>query len=140
MISPIPTTELKDNYYYIQQANSWNPFPSFNILTPKLTLKANFKGEATKIIWTLFKGEGVKDKVKTFIGLGATFNQDLDKVFQNLEEGKYKIEAYGGKPGDAKCTLNVEVVKDFVIKITIPASSIINIPVPVSLERKVGSP
>jgi len=141
MISPIPVTELKDIYYYIQQANnSWSPFSNFNILTPKLTLKANFKGDATKIIWTLFKGEGVKDKVKTFIGLGATFSQDLDKVFQNLEEGKYKIEAYGGKPGDAKCTLNVEVVKDFVKKITIPASSIINIPVPVSLERKVGSP
>ena len=139
MISPIPITELKDNYYYIQQANSWSPFSNFNILTSKLTLKANFKGEATKIIWTLFKGEGVKDKVKTFIGLGATFSQDLDKVFQNFEEGKYKIEAYGGKPGDAKCTLNVEVVKDFVKKITIPASSIINIPVPVSLERKVGS-
>ncbi|WP_439480660.1 TIGR02594 family protein [Chryseobacterium aquaticum] len=141
MISPIPITELKDTYYYIQQANnSWSPFSNFNILTPKLTLKANFKGEVTKIIWTLFKGEGVKDKVKTFIGLGATFNQDLDKVFQNLEEGKYKIEAYGGKPGDAKCTLDIEVVKDFVKKITIPASSIINIPVPVSLERKVGSP
>ena len=141
MISPIPVTELKDIYYYIQQANnSWSPFSNFNILTPKLTLKANFKGDATKIIWTLFKGDGVKDKVKTFIGLGATFSQDLDKVFQNLEEGKYKIEAYGGNPGDAKCTLNVEVVKDFVKKITIPASSIINIPVPVSLERKVGSP
>lgn len=141
MISPIPVTELKDTYYYIQQANnSWSPFSNFNILTPKLTLKANFKGEVTKIIWTLFKGEGVKDKVKTFIGLGGQFNQDLDSIFKNLEEGKYKIEAYGAKPGDAKCTLHIEVVKDFVKKITIPASSIINIPVPVSLERKVGSP
>lgn len=141
MISPIPVTELKDTYYYIQQANnSWSPFSNFNILTPKLTLKANFKGEVTKIIWTLFKGEGVKDKVKTFIGLGGQFNQDLDSIFKNLEDGKYKIEAYGAKPGDAKCTLHIEVVKDFVKKITIPASSIINIPVPVSLERKVGSP
>ncbi|KUJ55383.1 hypothetical protein [Chryseobacterium aquaticum] len=141
MISPIPVTELKDTYYYIQQANnSWSPFSNFNILTPKLTLKANFKGEVTKIIWTLFKGEGVKDKVKTFIGLGGQFNQDLDSIFKNLEDGKYKIEAYGAKPGDAKCTLHIEVVKDFVKKITIPASSIINISVPVSLERKVGSP
>lgn len=143
MSLPFPVADLKEQtFFYIQKTNvnSWNFFPTTAFSVSKLTLTAQYKGDVTKIIWALFKGDGVKDKVKTFIGLGSTFNQELDKMFENLDEGKYRIEAYGGKPGDAKCSINIEIVRDFVKKITIPPSSTKNVPIPITLERKVGSP
>lgn len=140
MIRPIPADKLTENYYYIKGMNG----PLFPIANPfggdNLDLKAQFKGDEKKIIWALFKGEGTKDKVKTFIGLGSNFSQSMSKIFDSLAEGKYRLEAYGKKPGDAKCSINVEVVQDFVKKIVSPGTStLIKIPLPVSIERKLSS-
>ncbi len=140
MIRPIPTDKLNGTYYYIKGMNGpllpiMNPFGGDN-----LDLKAQFKGDEKKIIWALFKGEGTKDKIKTFIGLGSNFSQSMSKIFDGLTEGKYRLEAYGKKAGDAKCSLNVEVIQDFVKKIVSPGSStLINIPLPLSIERKLNS-
>ncbi|MFS4471304.1 TIGR02594 family protein [Chryseobacterium sp. T20] len=140
MIRPIPTDKLNGTYYYIKGMNGpllpiMNPFGGDN-----LDLKALFKGDEKKIIWALFKGEGTKDKIKTFIGLGSNFSQSMSKIFDGLTEGKYRLEAYGKKAGDAKCSLNVEVIQDFVKKIVSPGSStLINIPLPLSIERKLNS-
>lgn len=140
MIRPIPEDKLTGNYYYVKGMNG----PLFPISNPfggdNLDLKAQFKGDEKKIIWALFKGEGTKDKVKTFIGLGSNFSQSMSKIFDSLAEGKYRLEAYGKKAGDAKCSINVEVVQDFVKKIVSPGSStLIKIPLPVSIERKLIS-
>ncbi|MDR6464370.1 hypothetical protein [Chryseobacterium sediminis] len=140
MIRPIPADKLTENYYYIKGMNG----PLFPITNPfggdNLDLKAQFKGDEKKIIWALFKGEGTKDKIKTFIGLGSNFSQSMSKIFDSLAEGKYRLEAYGKKAGDAKCSINVEVVQDFVKKIVSPGSStLIKIPLPVSIERKLSS-
>lgn len=140
MIRPIPTDKLNGTYYYIKGMNG----PLLPIMNPlggdNLDLKALFKGDEKKIIWALFKGEGTKDKIKTFIGLGSNFSQSMSKIFDGLTEGKYRLEAYGKKAGDAKCSLNVEVVQDFVKKIVSPGSStLINIPLPLSIERKLNS-
>ncbi|MCC3216258.1 TIGR02594 family protein [Chryseobacterium sp. X308] len=140
MVRPIPTDKLSGTYYYIKGMNGpllpiMNPFGGDN-----LDLKAQFKGDEKKIIWALFKGEGTKDKIKTFIGLGSSFSQSMSKIFDGLTEGKYRLEAYGKKAGDAKCSLNVEVIQDFVKKIVSPGSStLINIPLPLSIERKLNS-
>ncbi|WP_330747282.1 TIGR02594 family protein [Chryseobacterium sp. CP-77] len=140
MVRPIPTDKLSGTYYYIKGMNGpllpiMNPFGGDN-----LDLKAQFKGDEKKIIWALFKGEGTKDKIKTFIGLGSNFSQSMSKIFDGLTEGKYRLEAYGKKAGDAKCSLNVEVIQDFVKKIVSPGSStLINIPLPLSIERKLNS-
>lgn len=140
MIRPIPTDKLNGTYYYIKGMNGpllpiMNPFGGDN-----LDLKALFKGDEKKIIWALFKGEGTKDKIKTFIGLGSNFSQSMSKIFDGLTEGKYRLEAYGKKAGDAKCSLNVEVIQDFIKKIVSPGSStLINIPLPLSIERKLNS-
>lgn len=140
MVRPIPTDKLSGTYYYIKGMNGpllpiMNPFGGDN-----LDLKAQFKGDEKKIIWALFKGEGTKDKIKTFIGLGSSFSQSMTKIFDGLTEGKYRLEAYGKKAGDAKCSLNVEVIQDFVKKIVSPGSStLINIPLPLSIERKLNS-
>ncbi|PTT33561.1 hypothetical protein DBR28_14590, partial [Chryseobacterium sp. HMWF028] len=140
MVRPIPTDKLSNPYYYIKGMNGpllpiMNPFGGDN-----LDLKAQFKGDEKKIIWALFKGEGTKDKIKTFIGLGSNFSQSMSKIFDGLTEGKYRLEAYGKKAGDAKCSINVEVIQDFVKKIVSPGSStLINIPLPLSIERKLNS-
>lgn len=140
MVRPIPTDKLSGTYYYIKGMNGpllpvMNPFGGDN-----LDLKAQFKGDEKKIIWALFKGEGTKDKIKTFIGLGSNFSQSMSKIFDGLTEGKYRLESYGKKAGDAKCSLNVEVIQDFVKKIVSPGSStLINIPLPLSIERKLNS-
>ncbi|MGV2450909.1 UNVERIFIED_CONTAM: TIGR02594 family protein [Ralstonia mannitolilytica] len=140
MVRPIPSDKLSGTYYYIKGMNGpllpvMNPFGGDN-----LDLKAQFKGDEKKIIWALFKGEGTKDKIKTFIGLGSSFSQSMSKIFDGLTEGKYRLEAYGKKAGDAKCSLNVEVIQDFVKKIVSPGSStLINIPLPLSIERKLNS-
>ncbi|MDR4892910.1 MULTISPECIES: hypothetical protein [unclassified Chryseobacterium] len=140
MIRPVPADKPTGNYYYIKGMNG----PLFPITNPfggdNLDLKAQFKGDEKKIIWALFKGEGTKDKVKTFIGLGSNFSQSMSKIFDGLTEGKYRLEAYGKKAGDAKCSINVEVIQDFVKKIVSPGSStLINIPLPLSIERKLNS-
>ncbi|MDQ0783387.1 hypothetical protein [Chryseobacterium sp. W4I1] len=140
MTLPVPVTKPTGIYYYVQIPKS--PFSSFMnpFSADNLTLNAQFKGDATKIIWALFKGEDTKDKVKTFIGLGSIFNQSLSKTFDTLPEGKYRIEAYGKKAGDKNCAIIIEVVKDFVKKIVIPGTStLINIPVPVSVEYKLNT-
>lgn len=140
MVRPIPTDKLSSTYYYIKGMNG----PLLPIMSPfggdNLDLKAQFKGDEKKIIWALFKGEGTKDKIKTFIGLGSNFSQSMSKIFDGLTEGKYRLEAYGKKAGDAKCSINVEVIQDFVKKIVSPGSStLINIPLPLSIERKLNS-
>lgn len=140
MTLPIPVAKPTGTYYYVQLQK--NPLTSF--LNPfsadNLTLNAQFKGDATKIIWALFKGEDTKDKVKTFIGLGSVFNQSLSKTFDSLPEGKYRIEAYGKKAGDKNCAIIIEVVKDFVKKIVVPGTStLINIPIPISVEYKLNT-
>ncbi len=140
MTLPIPAAKPTGTYYYVQLPE--NPFAPFlnSFSTDNIILNAQFKGDATKIIWALFKGEDIKDKVKTFIGLGSVFNQSLSKTFNSLPEGKYKLEAYGKRAGDKNCAVIIEVVKDFVKKIVIPgASTLINIPIPVSVEYKLNT-
>lgn len=140
MASPIVANKISGVYYYIASPrnNPWNIGIGTSFLPNNLTLNAQFKGDASKIIWALFKGEDTRDKVKTFIGLGSTFNQALDKIFENLPEGKYRFEAYGKKAGDKNCAIIIEVIKDFVKKITpIGSSSLINIPIPISVEYKI---
>lgn len=140
MTLPIPVARPAGTYYYVKLPS--NPLTSFfnPLSTDNLTLTAQFKGDATKIIWAIFKGEDTKDKVKTFIGLGSVFNQSLSKIFDNLSEGKYRIEAYGKKAGDKNCAIIIEVVKDFVKKIVVPGdSTLVNIPFPVSVEYKLTS-
>lgn len=140
MAKPVPADKPTGNYYYIKGMNG----PLFPITNPfdhndNLELKAQFKGDEKKIIWALFKGEGTKDKIKTFIGLGSNFNQSMSKIFDGLTEGKYRLEAYGKKAGDAKCSINIEIIQDFVKKIVSPgASTLINIPLPLSIERKLN--
>ncbi|KPH11859.1 DUF4280 domain-containing protein [Chryseobacterium sp. ERMR1:04] len=140
MTLPIPVAKPAGTYYYVKLPS--NPLTSFfnPLSSDNLTLTAQFKGDATKIIWAIFKGEDTKDKVKTFIGLGSVFNQSLSKIFDNLSEGKYRIEAYGKKAGDKNCAIIIEVVKDFVKKIVVPGdSTLVNIPFPVSVEYKLTS-
>lgn len=137
---PVPVAKPTGIYYYISMPSSpWNSFlPSFT--ADNLYLQAQFKGDVTKIIWALFKGEDTKDKVKTFIGLGSIFNQPMAKIFENLPEGKYRIEAYGKKAGDKNCAIIIEVVKDFVKKISVPGNSTLTkIPIPVSIEYKLNT-
>lgn len=137
---PVPIAKPTGIYYYILMPSSpWNSFlPSFT--ADNLYLQAQFKGDAAKIIWALFKGEDTKDKIKTFIGLGSIFNQPMAKIFENLPEGKYRIEAYGKKAGDKNCAIIIEVVKDFVKKISVPGNStLVKIPIPVSIEYKLNT-
>lgn len=140
MTLPQSVAKPTGTYYYLQLPK--NPLTSFlNPFSPdNITLNAQFKGDSTKIIWAIFKGEDTKDKVKTFIGLGSVFNQSLSKTFDNLPEGKYRIEAYGKKAGDKNCAIIIEVVKDFVKKIVTPGTStLVNIPIPISVEYKLSS-
>lgn len=140
MALPQSVAKPTGTYYYLQLPK--NPLTSFlNPFSPdNLTLNAQFKGDATKIIWAIFKGEDTKDKVKTFMGLGSVFNQSLSKTFESLPEGKYRIEAYGKKAGDKNCAIIIEVVKDFVKKIVTPGTStLINIPIPISVEYKLST-
>ncbi|MEF9479471.1 hypothetical protein OWR28_18575 [Chryseobacterium sp. 1B4] len=140
MAKPVLADKPAGNYYYIKGMNG----PLFPVTNPfdhndNLELKAQFKGDEKKIIWALFKGEGTKDKIKTFIGLGSNFSQSMSKIFDGLTEGKYRLEAYGKKAGDAKCSINIEIIQDFVKKIVSPgASTLINIPLPLSIERKLN--
>ncbi|WP_291887259.1 TIGR02594 family protein [Chryseobacterium sp.] len=140
MTLPFSVTKPSGTYYYIQMTGGiFNSFMN-PIAIDNLSLTAHFKGDGTKIIWALFKGDGAKDKIKTFIGLGSVFNQSMSKIFSGLEEGKYRIEAYGKKPGDNNCSIIIEVVKDFVKKIVSPGTStLVNIPFPLSVELKLNT-
>ncbi len=142
MSAPLMADKISGTYYYLKLAKQGFPnFPSaLSFISKNLTLTAKFKGDSSKIIWAIFKGEGTKNKVKTFTGLGSVFNQDLEKIFEDQKEGKYRIEAYGKKAGDNKCAIIIEVVSDFVKSIKSPgSSSLINIPVPFSVELKLES-
>jgi len=140
MTLPFSVSKPSGIYYYIQMTGGiFNSFMN-PIAIDNLSLTAQFKGDSTKIIWALFKGDGTKDKIKTFIGLGSIFNQSMSKIFSGLEEGKYRIEAYGKKPGDNNCSIIIEVVKDFVKKIVAPGTStLVNIPFPLSVELKLNT-
>ncbi|UMQ43630.1 hypothetical protein MKS83_07980 [Chryseobacterium sp. Y16C] len=140
MTLPFSVAKPSGTYYYIQMTGGiFNSFMN-PIAIDNLSLTAQFKGDGTKIIWALFKGDGAKDKIKTFIGLGSVFNQSMSKIFSGLEEGKYRIEAYGKKPGDNNCSIIIEVVKDFVKKIVSPGTStLVNIPFPLSVELKLNT-
>ena len=131
----------KDTYYFIKEPEPLQVF--WQNLGPEdsfLELKANFSGDASKISWVLFKGTGIKDKVKTFIGIGAHIKFNLSLLFKDLEEGKYHIEAYGRKPGDEKCAIIIEYVKDHIKGITVAGKSTVkNITVPINISFKADS-
>ncbi len=133
----------KGKYFFIQvpETNSlFNPFPLVQKTDTKITLTADYEGDASKITWALFKGEGVKDKVQTFIGLGASAWFNLDNLFKNQDEGVYRIEAYMKKPGDKNCCIIIEVIKDMVQAIECTVKSTLkNIPIPVSVKLKASS-
>ncbi|MFB9076274.1 hypothetical protein ACFFLS_26050 [Flavobacterium procerum] len=129
-------------YYYIEKAVKKDIWPLMMPITeePKLHLKATYKGDPTKIVWALFKGGDVKDKVKTFVGIGANFEFTLEKIFKDLEEGLYRIEAYANKAGDEKCAILIEYVKDHIEGISAPGKKLLkNTPIPLTLKFKASS-
>ncbi|WP_443938173.1 TIGR02594 family protein [Pedobacter sp. MW01-1-1] len=140
MTLPFVAEKPSGSYYYIQSSKSlYNPWLNLREVD-NLSLIAQFKGDASKIVWALFKGDGVKDKIKTFIDLGGMFNQSMSSLFEGLDEGKYRIEAYGVEPGDEKCTVHIEVVKDYVKEIISPGdSTLVNVPFPISITPKLSS-
>ncbi|WP_443939971.1 PAAR-like protein [Pedobacter sp. MW01-1-1] len=140
MTLPFVAEKPSGSYYYIQSSKSlYNPWLNLREVD-NLSLIAQFKGDVSKIIWALFKGDGVKDKIKTFIDLGGMFNQSMSSLFEGLDEGKYRIEAYGVEPGDEKCTVHIEVVKDYVKEIISPGdSTLVNVPFPISITPKLSS-
>jgi uncharacterized protein (TIGR02594 family) len=128
-------------YYFIEKAKNTNIWPpTMTIVEAKLQLKAIYKGDPTKITWAIFKGDGVKDKVKTFVGIGANIVFTLDKLFKDLEEGLYIIEAYSNKAGSKECAILVEYIKDHVEGITTPGKTLLkNTPIPLTLKFKANS-
>lgn len=128
-------------YYFIEKAKNTNIWPlTMPIVEAKLQLKATYKGDPTKITWALFKGDGVKDKVKTFVGIGANIAFTLDKLFKDLEEGVYRIEAYANKAGFKDCAILIEYIKDHVEGITAPGKTLLkNTPIPLTLKFKAAS-
>ncbi|WP_052705359.1 PAAR-like protein [Flavobacterium sp. 316] len=131
----------KNTYYFIKEPEPLQMFWQNNIQNDSMIhLEACASGDASKISWVLFKGTGIKDKIKTFIGLGTTFNCNLNTLFKDLEEGKYRIEAYGRKPGDEKCAIIIEYVKDHIKGITVAGKSTVkNITVPINISFKADS-
>jgi uncharacterized protein (TIGR02594 family) len=128
-------------YYFIEKAKNTNIWPlTMPVVEAKLQLKAIYKGDPTKITWALFKGDGVKDKVKTFVGIGANIVFTLDKLFKGLEEGVYRIEAYANRPGYKDCAILIEYIKDHVEGITAPGKTLLkNTPIPLTLKFKAAS-
>lgn len=119
-----------------------NAFSFDSIIAPaaetKLQLNADYTGDESKIVWAIFKGTDTKDKVQTYIGLGKSIVLRLENLFKNLEEGKYRVEAYGSKPGDPKCCLFIDYVKNFVESITAKGDSVLrNVAMPFTLKFKV---
>lgn len=128
-------------YYFIEKAKNTNIWPlAMPIVEAKLQLKATYKGDPTKITWALFKGDGVKDKVKTFVGIGANIAFTLDKLFKDQEEGLYRIEAYANKAGFKGCAILIEYIKDHVEGISAPGKTLLkNTPIPLTLKFKATS-
>jgi uncharacterized protein (TIGR02594 family) len=128
-------------YYFIEKAKNTNIWPlTMPVAEAKLQLKAIYKGDPTKITWALFKGDEVKDKVKTFVGIGANIVFTLDKLFKDLDEGVYRIEAYANRPGYKDCAILIEYIKDHVEGITTPGSTLLkNTPIPLTLKFKASS-
>ena len=128
-------------YYFIERAVNSGFFPlSKLIIETKLHLKAISKGDPSKITWAIFKGEGVTDKVKTFVGIGANIEFTLDKLFKDFDEGVYRIEAYARKAGSEKCFILIEYIKDYVEGITAPGKKLVkNTPIPLTLKFKASS-
>nr|WP_315222338.1 PAAR-like protein [uncultured Flavobacterium sp.] len=128
-------------YYFIEKAKNTNIWPSsMPVSEAKLQLKAIYKGDPTKITWAIFKGDEVKDKVKTFVGIGANIVFTLGTLFKDLEEGLYRIEAYANKAGFKKCAILIEYIKDHVEGITAPGKTLLkNTPIPLTLKFKATS-
>ncbi|WP_306353372.1 hypothetical protein [Flavobacterium sp. '19STA2R22 D10 B1'] len=128
-----------ETFLYLDKKSSGSLFDAFlNMPETKMTLEAEYTGDESKIVWGLFKGTDVKDKVRTYIGIGKGINLDIDKLFTGLTEGKYRIEAYGSKPGDNKCAIFIDYIKNYVEKITTPGDSVLkNIPMPFTLKYKI---
>ncbi|WP_445722395.1 CHAP domain-containing protein [Flavobacterium sp.] len=131
----------KNTYYFIKEPEPLQMFWQNNIQNDSMIhLEACASGDASKISWVLFKGTGIKDKIKTFIGLGTTFNCNLNTLFKDLEEGEYRIEAYGKNAGDDECAIIIEYVKDHVEGITVAGKSTVkNMPVPINISFKANS-
>ncbi|CAM3888876.1 MULTISPECIES: hypothetical protein [Flavobacterium] len=131
----------KNTYYFIKEPEPLQVFWQNNIQNDSMIhLEACASGDASKISWVLFKGTGIKDKIKTFIGLGTTFNCNLNTLFKDLEEGEYRIEAYGKNAGDDECAIIIEYVKDHVEGITVAGKSTVkNMPVPINISFKANS-
>lgn len=126
--------------YYLDHKNNFSFEHFMNFSETKMHIQADYTGDESKIIWALFKGTDTKDKVKTFIGVGKAIILKIENLFKNLDEGKYRIEAYGSKAGDPKCALFIDYVKNFVEKVTTPGDSVLrNIGMPFSLKFKVDS-
>ncbi|MCC9063482.1 PAAR-like protein [Flavobacterium piscisymbiosum] len=128
-------------YYFIEKPTNTNIFQLANpLLETKLELKAICKGDSSKVIWAIFKGEGVTNKLKTFVGIGANIEFTLDKLFKDYEEGIYRIEAYANTAGSDKCFILIEYVKDYVEGITAPGKTLVkNTPIPLTLKFKASS-
>ena len=127
-----------ETLYYMDEKSSF--FFNFSFGDPKISLQADYSGDESKIVWGLFKGTETTDKVKTFVGLGKSFEQDVKKLLAGLEEGKYRLEAYGNKAGDPKCAVFIEYVKNFVEKITTPGESLLKgVAMPFTLKFKIDS-
>ncbi|MBP4136751.1 PAAR-like protein [Flavobacterium geliluteum] len=128
-------------YYFIEKAKNTNIWPSsMPVSEAKLQLKAIYKGDPTKITWAIFKGDEVKDKVKTFVGIGANIVFTLGTLFKDLEEGLYRIEAYVNRPGYKDCAILIEYIKDHVEGITAPGKTLLkHTPIPLTLKFKATS-
>ncbi|MCV9934721.1 DUF4280 domain-containing protein, partial [Flavobacterium sp. LS1R47] len=140
IITPF-TEKPTGKYYFIERAPNIFNFPiSIPIVETKLQLKAIYQGDQTKIIWALFKGDGVNDKVKTFVGIGANIVFTLSKLFKDQEEGLYRIEAYPNKAEYEKCAIFIEYIKDHIEGISAPGKTLVkNTPIPLTLKFKASS-
>ncbi|MBS7255111.1 PAAR-like protein [Flavobacterium branchiicola] len=151
MTLPFVEEEPTGKYYFIEKAvnpagtPSTSTFPHSVPWPPaqkqaeetQLNLKATYTGDPTKIMWALFKGENTKDKVKTFVGIGANVSFALEKLFKDQEEGVYRIEAYCKIPGSEKCFILIDYLKDRVEGITAPGNTLLkNTLIPLTVKFK----
>ena len=128
-------------YYFIKEIKQKNNLVVQEaLMDTKISLKAEFSGDENKITWALFKGTGTKDKVKTFVGIGAAIKLNLSVLFKDLDEGKYRIEAYGKNAGDPNCNIIIEYIKDQIKSIE-PAGKLTvkNVPIPFKINYKVNA-
>lgn len=128
-------------YYFIKEIGQKNILGFQEaLIDTKISLKAEFSGDENKITWALFKGTGTKDKVKTFVGIGAAIKLNLSVLFKDLDEGKYRIEAYGKNAGDPNCNIIIEYIKDQIKSIE-PAGKLTvkNVPIPFKINYKANA-